>query len=172
VIDAQREYLDGRLPLPGITKAIDSIKPLLLSARKIHVPIIHVMHKGPPEGLFDWESLEFQNIPGLEPKQNEKVVLKALPDAFAGTTLAADLEPYRKSKTLILVGFMTHMCITNTAVTALDLGFQTAVIKEGVGTRDLRGPDGETVPAWQVNQSSLAALQDRLAWVISEKELK
>lgn len=171
VIDAQREYLDGRLPLPEISKSIEVIKTLLSSARKENVPIIHVFHKGEPESLFSYESVAFQPIPGLEPQPAEKIVLKELPDAFARTSLNKDLELYGKEKTLILVGFMTHMCVLNTAVTALDLGYQTVVIKDAVATRNLRGADGETIPAKQVNQTILATLQDRMAWVIPSKEL-
>ena len=42
VIDAQREYVDGRLPLPGVQAALGEIAALLARARRAGAPIIHV----------------------------------------------------------------------------------------------------------------------------------
>jgi len=171
IIDAQQEYETGQLPLVGVKEAVASIRNLLTEARKKGIPVVHVMHEGSAGGLFDPNTPAFKSIAGLEPKSKETVILKHLPDAFAGTTLAKELEKIGKERTLILVGFMTHMCISSTASAALDLGFQTAVVKDAVATRDLRGPDGETVPAQQVNQISLAALQDRISWIVGSTDL-
>ena len=45
IIDAQREYTDGLLPLPGVQPAIDALAGLLDKARKAGTPIVHVRHK-------------------------------------------------------------------------------------------------------------------------------
>ncbi len=45
IIDAQREYTDGLLPLPGVQPAIDALAGLLDKARKAGAPIVHVRHK-------------------------------------------------------------------------------------------------------------------------------
>lgn len=172
VIDVQEEYRKGLLPLPDFNAASEAIKQVLILARKEKAPIVHVWHKGTPGGLFDPEGPGFKVVDGLGPRPDEKVVLKTLPDAFAGTDLEKILLQYGKTKTLILVGFMTHMCITNTAVTALNLGFQTAVVKEAVATRDLLGPNGEIVEAAKAQQASLAGLQDRMAWIVQTNELR
>ena len=171
IIDAQQEYETGQLPLVGLKEAVISIRSLLIEARRKGIPVIHVMHEGSVGGLFDPNTPAFKSIAGLEPRPDETVILKNLPNAFAGTTLTKKLEKLMKNRTLILTGFMTHMCISSTASAALDLGFQTAIAKDAVATRDLRGPDGETVPARQVNQMSLAALQDRISWIIGTADL-
>src|SRR5258708_11868081 len=46
VIDAQREYVDGKLPLVGIEPALAEIGRLLGRARALQVPIIHIVHQG------------------------------------------------------------------------------------------------------------------------------
>jgi nicotinamidase-related amidase len=171
VIDAQQEYERGRLPLTGLKDAVRVIRSLLTQARKMGVPVIHVMHEGTSGGLFDPGSEMFKSIPGLEPLANEPVIRKHLPDSFSGTSLNRELEKLGKDRTLILVGFMTHMCITSTAVSALDLGYQTAVVSDAVATRDLRSSSGETIRAEEVNRASLAALQDRIAWLVESREL-
>lgn len=171
IIDAQQEYETGQLPLVGLKEAVASIRRLLLKARQEGVPVIHVMHEGSKGGLFDPSTSAFKSIASLEPSPNETVILKHLPNAFAGTSLANLLEKIGKDRTLILTGFMTHMCILSTAGAALDLGFQTAVVRDAVATRDLRGPEGEIIPASQVNKASLAALQDRLSWIVDTREV-
>lgn len=52
IIDAQREYVDGALPLVGVGVAIRDISRLLARARKTATPVIHIVHKG-GRGLFD-----------------------------------------------------------------------------------------------------------------------
>ena len=53
LIDAQREYVDGALPLPGVQPALANIALLLKAARAAGAPVVHVQHKGRPGGLFD-----------------------------------------------------------------------------------------------------------------------
>lgn len=57
IIDAQREYVDGKLRLDGIDASIKEASLLLERARKAGTPIIHVVHKGKPgSALFNPES--------------------------------------------------------------------------------------------------------------------
>src|SRR5260370_5431984 len=51
IIDAQREYTDGLLPLTGVAGAVDALAVLLEKARKAGAPIAHVRHKRPGKAL-------------------------------------------------------------------------------------------------------------------------
>jgi hypothetical protein len=116
VIDAQHEYVDGALPLPGI---------------------------GP-----------------------EAVLSKRLPNAFASTDLA-DRVAALKRPGVILVGFMTHMCVEATARSAIDQGLTATVIASATATRNLPDPlTGGIVPAAEVQRNALAALSDRFATIV------
>ncbi len=53
VIDAQNEYVTGKLPLVNIKPALDNISILLKAARAAGAPVIHIQHKGRAGGLFD-----------------------------------------------------------------------------------------------------------------------
>jgi nicotinamidase-related amidase len=172
IIDAQQEYESGKLPLPDLKAAITTIKYLLNRARETGTPIIHILHKGSEGGLFDPKTSAFKSIAALEPGLGERVITKKLPDSFANTTLARELGKIGKDKTLILTGFMTHMCISATAMSALNLGFQSVVIEDAVATRDLTSPSGEIIPAHQVNQVALTTLRDRITWVIKSDLLR
>ncbi|HEY7610133.1 MAG TPA: cysteine hydrolase family protein [Alphaproteobacteria bacterium] len=168
VIDAQREYVDGALPLPGVEAALDQISALLARARKAGAPIIHVRHLGRAGGLFDPDAPRGAIADKAKPAAGEPVIGKKLPNAFAGTDLAAALAKTGK-RNLVVCGFMTHMCISSTVRAALDLGFRSIVPASATATRDLPDPlTGAVVPARTLQSASLAALSDRFATVVGD----
>lgn len=164
VIDAQREYVDGALPLPGVVPALERIAALLAAARRAGAPVVHVQHRGRPGGLFDPEKPAFEIAAPAAPRDGEEVVGKGLPNGFAGTRLKDVLDATGR-KRLVLAGFMTHMCVSSTARAALDLGYQTTVVADACATRDLPRPGGGTVSAADLHAAELAALADRFAIV-------
>lgn len=164
VIDAQREYVDGALPLPGIVPALERIAALLAAARKAGAPVVHVQHRGRPGGLFDPEKPAFEIAAQAAPRDGEEVVGKGLPNGFAGTRLKDVLDATGR-KRLVLAGFMTHMCVSSTVRAALDLGYQTTVVADACATRDLPRPGGGTIAAADLHAAELAALADRFAIV-------
>ena len=167
IIDAQREYTDGLLPLSGVATAVEALAVLLGKARKAGAPIVHVRHKGSPTGkAFNPTLSGFEIVRQLAPRDGEMIVDKGLPNAFAGTELANHLKASGR-KNLIVGGFMTHMCVSATVRSATDHGFMSTVAADTVATRDL--PDatgGATVAADAINRITLAALSDRFAWVV------
>jgi nicotinamidase-related amidase len=165
IVDAQREYTDGLLPLTGVQAAVDALAVLLDKARSAKAPVIHVRHKGPGKA-FNPSSTGYEIVKQLAPRDGETVVDKGLPNAFAGTELARHLAGTSR-KNLIVGGFMTHMCISATVRSATDHGFMCTVAADTVATRDL--PDatnGATISAEAVNKITLAALSDRFAWIV------
>lgn len=164
LIDCQNEYVTGRLPLSGVTVALDAVARLLSRARVAGTPVVHVVHAGRPGGLFDPEAEGGAIHAQAAPADGEPVVTKGLPNAFAGTTLQVELERTGR-KNLILAGFQTHMCISATARAALDLGYRSTVVAAAAATRDLPGVAGGVVPAPALHDAELAALADRFAIV-------
>ena len=123
MIDAQNDYrIGGGLPLTGIDRALDEGARLLAAARAAGRPVVHVQHRGRPGGLFDPESAGFAIAAPVAPLAGETVVTKGLPNAFAGTDLDGVLKTLEVSS-LVVGGFMTHMCVSSTARAALDLGY-------------------------------------------------
>lgn len=166
VIDAQNEYVDGKLALPSVGPALDRIAELLRRARKLGAPVIHVAHKGRPGGLFDRSARSGTIADKAAPEGTEIVVEKTLPNAFAGTGLEAQIRGTGRD-TLVLCGFMTHMCVSATARCGLDLGFKNTVIADACATRDLPDPiGGPAVDAAALHRAELAALADRFAIVV------
>jgi nicotinamidase-related amidase len=167
IIDAQREYTDGLLPLTGVAGAVDALAILLEKARKAGAPVVHVRLMGSPTGkAFNPTMSGYEIVKQLTPRDGEVIVDKALPNAFAGTELAKHLAASGR-KNLIVGGFMTHMCVSATVRSATDHGFMSTIAADTVATRDL--PDatgGATVGADAINRITLAALSDRFAWIV------
>lgn len=172
IIDAQNEYLNGKLPLPGVEAALDNIAILLKAARAANAPIIHVQHKGRAGGLFDPGADAFKLAPQAALQSGEAIVEKPLPNSFAQTNLQ-DVLTKTGRKSLIVAGFMTHMCVSSTVRAALDLGYRTTVVADAAGTRDLPDPTGgPALSAAELHRAALAGLADRFAIVTNLAGLK
>ncbi|MGE3066072.1 MAG: cysteine hydrolase family protein [Hyphomicrobiaceae bacterium] len=164
IIDAQNEYLDGKLALPGVKPAVDALARLLANARAAGAPVVHVQHKGRAGGLFDIEGRGGAIIDAVKPAAGELSVLKPLPNAFAQTDLDAKLKAAGRSA-VVFAGFMTHMCVSSTARAALDLGYKAVVAADAAATRDLPDPMGGVIDAERLHRAALAELADRFAIV-------
>jgi nicotinamidase-related amidase len=165
IIDAQREYMDGLLPLAGVSAAVDALANLLEKARRADAPVVHVRHRSQGKA-FNPSSSGYEIVKQLTPRDGEAIIDKGLPNAFAGTELAKHLSASGR-KNLIVGGFMTHMCISATVRSATDHGFMSTIAADTVATRDL--PDamgGGTIGADSINKITLAALSDRFAWIV------
>jgi len=128
------------------------------------------VHHGEAEGLFDPAS-GGAILPEVAPLPGEAIVEKWLPNAFAGTELQGRLSDLRRPS-LLLAGFMTHMCVSATARAALDLGHQVTIAADATATRAL--PDvfgGADLSAAQVHRAALAELADRFAAVLPSADI-
>ncbi len=168
LIDIQREYRDGKLPLPGVDAAAAEAGRLLALAREKGVPVLHIVHHAQPGGaLFDPEGPMSAILPEVAPLPGEAIIPKRLPNAFAGTDLAERIRASGRTE-LILGGFMTHMCVSATARAALDLGLRTTVVADAAGTRDLPDPLGGVIGAEALHRAALTELADRFAIVVRD----
>ena len=162
MIDLQNEYVSGPLALPDVKAAAESAAQLLARARKEGAVIFHIAHRGKAGGMFDRDGDRGAIISSVAPQGSEAVIEKALPNAFSGTDLQAQLAATGR-KELVLAGFMTHMCISSTARAALDLGFRTTIDADSCATRDLPDGRGGTIAARTIHDIALAELSDRFA---------
>lgn len=171
IIDAQREYTDGALPLAGVDAAIGEIGRLLARARKAGTPVIHVIHKG-RGGLFNPSSQGFEIVAPLHPLDGETVIEKSRVSAFADTGLEEVIQRTGR-KNLVIVGFMTHNCVSSTTRAAMDKGYMPTVVAAATATRDLPDGKGGVIAAATVQAVSLAELADRNAVVAqTEKDIQ
>lgn len=129
----------------------------------------HAHHAKPGSALFDPNGPFVEIIPQLAPQTGEPVVVKSLSNAYTGTTLEKQLAQTGR-KSLIVAGFMTHMCLSATVRAALDQGYRTTVVEGATATRDLPDGAGGTVPAAMVQTAEIAALRDRFATIVGHAD--
>ncbi len=141
---------------------------LLERAREAGTPVFHIVHHGKPGGaLFNPEGPLSGIVAPLIPLDGGTVVVKHLPNAFAGTELDSLIRATGR-KELIVAGFQTHMCVSSTVRAALDLGWRTTVVDAASATRDLPDGAGGVIPAEALHRANLAALADRFAVVVKD----
>lgn len=171
LIDLQNEYLAGPIALPGAEAAMANSAKLLSRARDAGSPVFHVAHRGKPGGLFDRGADRGAIAANVAPLAAEAVIEKEQPNAFAGTELRNLLSATGR-KNIILVGLMTHMCISSTARAATELGFRVTIDASACATRDLPDGKGGAIAAQVIHDVALAELSDRFAIIARDgKEL-
>lgn len=164
IIDAQREYVDGTLPLSGITEALAVGGELLQRAHAAGTPIVHVLHRGGGP-LFNPEGEGFQPAAPLIPQAGEAVIEKAQANAFADTALQEVLAATGR-RNLIVIGFMIHNCVSSTVRAARELGYACTVVAPATATRDLPDGRGGKIPASTVQEACLVGLSDTMARIV------
>jgi len=172
LIDFQQEYVTGRLSLGEAgALAITAAGRLVALARAAGVPVVHIVHHGQPGSpLFDPGHEAVAIIPALAPLDGEQMIVKTLPNAFAGTPLAEDIRAMGRRQ-LVVAGFMSHMCVSSTVRAALDLGFPCVVCADACATRPLPGISG-VVSARAMHEAEMAALGDRFATLTTVADLE
>lgn len=165
VIDAQEEYRSGALPLVGVDAALVQVASLLDAARAAGGRVFHIVHKGSAGDVFD-PAAGGRIMAEVAPASGEPVIEKAEPSAFTGTDLAERLQAAGVTS-IVLAGFMTHLCVSSTARAGMELGFSVTVAGDAAATRPLPDPlGGGDVSAQEIHRAALTALGDCFAGVV------
>ncbi|EKQ53332.1 MAG: nicotinamidase-like amidase [Methanobacterium sp. Maddingley MBC34] len=135
IIDVQKEYFSGKLPLTYPPESPENILNAMDSAQSSDVPIILIQHTALQEnaetfvkGTDGWEIL-----PEVLTREYDYLVEKNLPGSFTGT----DLETWLREKnidTVTISGYMTQMCCDTTARQAFHRGFKVEFLSDATGT--------------------------------------
>lgn len=165
MIDCQNTYTRGVMELEGVQPALDQAAELLERARTAGIPIVHIMHDAGAGSPYDVRDEIGQIVDRVAPRDGELVIVKTLPNAFAGTDLDQRLAA-APGRDLILAGFMTHLCVSSTARGAFSLGYRPAVVAGATATRALSGPGAEPVSAAALQVASLAGISDLFSVVV------
>lgn len=171
IIDMQRGIADPALGRRNNPDAEDNVARLLFAWRDARRPIVHVRHiSRSPRSVF-WpgqEGAEFQDR--FQPRAEEHVVEKNVPDAFINTGLERWLR-VRDIRKVAIVGVITNNSIEATARTSGNLGFDTVVVSDATYTFDKADFAGTLRTAEDVHAMSLANLQSEYASIATTLEL-
>jgi nicotinamidase-related amidase len=156
VIDLQRGAFDGARisPIAQADALIGHAAALVAAARDAGVPIVFVQH-GEDDGPFETHTPHWELHAALAPRPDDTQLHKRQSSAFDGTDLAETLAALGAGH-LILCGLQSEFCISNTAKSALALGFGVTLAEDGHGTWPDGGEPAEVI-AGRVNGELQAA---------------
>jgi len=169
LIDCQNTYREGIMQLEGVEPALAECAKLLQRARDVGARVIHIQHDAGPGTPYDVRAPIGEIAGVVAPKAGETVITKSYPSSFEQTTLDAELKRSGVAD-LVLVGFMTHMCVNSTARAAFNHGYRTSVVGNATATRALASPAGGVLSAQEVHNGALTALADMFAIVVPSGE--
>lgn len=171
VIDVQQGMDAPRMGTRNNPAAERRIVELLASWREARRPVIHVQHLS-----HDPDSPLHPDAPGhalkreVGPIEDEPLFPKTTNSAFLSTPLEVHL--HREGITsLVLVGLTTDHCVSSTARSGSDLGFDVTIVEDATATFERKGPDGVRFPAEQVHRVALSSLYGEFAQVRSTDAL-
>lgn len=170
LVDYQNTYVGGVMELEGWQAALDSAAALLGRAREAGAKVIHVINDGGAGTPYDIRAEIGRIHPSVAPVEGEPVVVKQAPNAFVDTDLGQHVDA-AGHQNVIVVGFMTHMCVLFTTEGAFLRGNRPTVVADACATRPLRSPATELAAA-QIHDSALATIADLYGVVVpSHKSL-
>lgn len=162
-VDVQRGWVSGPAAVAGADALVSVLERAAAAARSVGALVVHVQDVGDDDSSVPPGSPGRELVLAVRP--SDVVVPKLTGDAFAGTDLEALLRA-RGVSTVVVAGLQSEMCVSDTARTALRLGFGVVLPRDAHATRDIpvdgRGP---AVPAAQVARVAEWSLGDELVVV-------
>lgn len=159
VVDVQREYVDGNLPIgfPPLDVSLPNIAAAIDAAHAASVPVVLVQHVDSADSpVFASGSRGAELHETVATAAHDLLLTKQDVSCFAGTALAAWLEE-RGVDTLAVTGFMTQHCDESTSRDAADLGLAVELLSDAAGSPPLTTPTG-SLTAQEVHERSLVVL--------------
>ena len=169
VIDVQREYFEGALPIRHPVGHLESILEVMDAAKRANLPTVVVRHHQPEADspLFRLGSDMWQLHPEVESRPRDVLIDKQLPGSFTNTPLDEFLKE-RGVDTVCIAGYMTQICCDTTARQAFHRGYKVEFLRDATGTLDVANKAG-SVTAEQLHESILVAQQMFISDVIDKE---
>lgn len=170
VIDVQKEYFTGKLPVTYPPESLENILKAIETAKVNAIPIILVQHTNLVEGsvTFVKKTEGWELLPEIENRQYDHLIEKNLPGSFTGTDLEKWLQD-NNINTVTISGYMTQMCCDTTARQAYHRGFKVEFLSDATGTISVSNYAG-TVTDEELHRSILVTQAMRFSNVLTTDE--
>nr|WP_238267506.1 isochorismatase family protein [Cupriavidus pauculus] len=167
IVDFQKEYFSGRMPIPDGQRALANAQRLLAFADSNRMPVFQIQHVAPAGAAVfavDGDTVAFQ--PGMLPRTHDVVLRKDTVSVFASTDLDQQLKALGV-KTIVVAGLMTHACVAGAARDAVPLGYHIVIASDASATRDITRADGRTIGKDALHEAALAEIEDTFGDVMT-----
>ncbi len=171
VIDVQNEYFDGKWPLPEGSAALERIEQAIDTSQSTGATIVYVQHAvaNPDYGIFVPGSHGFALHARLHPRPGDPRIVKHYPGSFSNTELETTLRQ-RNIETLVISGYMTHMCCDTTAREGFQRDFRILFLSDATATRDGQHPTLGTIAHHELHRTTLITQASMFAQVVPTSE--
>jgi len=167
VIDFQNEYLNGKMPIPDIQRAIANTQRLIEFSDAHAIRLFQIQHVAPADSpLFALGGKTVEFVPQMRPRATDTVLQKRTVSVFAST----DLDKRLKADgidTLVIAGLMTHACVAGAARDAVPLGYKVVVASDASATRGIVRDDGQSIDKDTLHRAALAEIEDTFGDVMT-----
>ena len=171
VIDVQKGLDDPHYGKRSNPDAEQNMQRILKAWRLAGRPVIHIQHLSlQPESKLRPELPGCQIKDEVRPINGERIFQKETHSAFVGTALDSYLNK-RGCKELVLIGLTIEHCVSSTARSADDLGFDTVIISDATAAFEAYDHVGTYVDPAVMHTVSLASLNKEFARIVNTEEL-
>jgi nicotinamidase-related amidase len=170
VIDVQREYFEGALPVSYPQGHFETIIQVMDAAQANQIPTAVIRHHqaDPNSPIFRLNSDMWQLHAEIEQRPRDILIDKQLPGSFTHTGLEDWLRQVG-ADTVCVAGYMTHMCCDTTARQAFHRGYAVEFLRDATGTLDVQNDAGLATAA-ELHNSILVAQQMFISRVIDSQQ--
>ncbi len=170
VIDVQREYFDGALPITHPSGHLENILSVMDRAAESEIPTAVIRHHqaDPESPIFRLNSEMWELHDAVAERPRDVLIDKQLPGSFTKTGLGDWLQSVQ-ADTVSIAGYMTHMCCDTTARQAFHRGYKVEFLRDATGTLTVDNDAGKAT-AEELQNSILVAQQMFISEVIGNKE--
>ena len=170
VIDVQREYFDGALPITHPAGHLEAILHAMDEATKGGVPTAVIRHHQPdPDSpIFQLNSDMWRLHAEVEQRPRGVLIDKQLPGSFTNTNLDEWLKSIA-ANTVTIAGYMTQMCCDTTARQAFHRGYKVEFLRDATGTLNVENEAG-SASAEELQTSTLVAQQMFISEVLTTED--
>ena len=167
VIDVQNEYFSGMLPITHPHGHLTNILRAMDTAAAHSIPRVVVQHTfpQPDKPFFRRGTPQWKLHSEVLMRPHDLYIEKHLPGSFTATPLESWLRQ-QAIDTVVIAGYMTHMCCDTTARQAVHRGFTVEFLSDATGTLPLKNAAGK-ISAEELQRAILCAQQMLLSEVIS-----
>ncbi len=172
VIDVQREYFEGALPISYPIGHLEQILDVMdfASAHKVPTAVIRHHQADAKSPIFCKGSDMWQLHKEVEDRPRDILIDKQWPGSFTNTGLQEWLQSVG-AETVAVAGYMTQMCCDTTARQAFHKGYKVEFLRDATGTLTVENAAGKAT-AEQLHQSILVAQQMFISEVIANDAWK